>query len=247
MTMSRTICRAAAVLPLVLVLACAAPSFGQAADGDTAAPTDAAAAGAKKPAFLSVPAMIGRALPALDVSTGEGTHLDASTLNGKAVLITYESRHAVTINDAVKKKLIAFCASDLKPGSWAIVAIVDASSSNWLTRGVWRRKLIENAKAEKMPIYGDWTGATRRLLGALSDDSTFIFADCAGTIRYCSHGRFDEKEAARQKEVLKSLCAGAIVKPRSATPAPNTSAGATPSAGGDEAGAPPDTGEADAP
>jgi len=189
----------ARLYPLVLaILAACGVARGEVGGGD-------AKASAKKLPYTTVANMTGKRLPAFDVESGDGKPLASKDLAGRLAIITYETRYVIEKNRAAKAALGRVLKKRFAADSWRVVAIVDTSSANFFTRGVWRRKLVENSKKERIAIYGDWDGKTAKALGVKRDESNLLIVDAAGVIRYFAYGRFDAKEMARQKTLLESL------------------------------------------
>jgi predicted transcriptional regulator len=170
----------------------------------------------KKLPYTLVPSKVGKKLPPFTVETGDGKSLASKGLAGRVAVITYETRTVVEVNRPSKIALGEVLAKRFVPGSWQLVAIVDASSANFFTRRVWRRKLVENSKKERIDIYGDWDGKTASSLGVKRGASNLVIVDAAGAIRYFAHGRFDAAEIRRQRALLESLAP----KPRKPVAAP---------------------------
>jgi predicted transcriptional regulator len=187
-----------------VVTALVAASLAAAAWARPAAPASKPEEPEKLP-YTIVKRMVGKPLPAFAVTSGDRKRIASADLAGRVALITYETRDVVEKNRAAKDALMGVLKEKYKTGESELVAIIDASSANFFTRGVWRRKLVENAKKEKIVIYGDWDGKTAEALGVAREESNLIIVDASGVIRYFAHGAFDAKEIEKQKALLASL------------------------------------------
>ncbi|MBU0513487.1 MAG: YtfJ family protein [Proteobacteria bacterium] len=152
---------------------------------------------------------VGHRAPAFTVKNPDGKVLTDKALQGRIALIYYESRDSHQWNQKLKDRV----------GSWwrglpladrskvKIVSVIDASSANFLTRGVWRRKLRAAEKKNKWTIYGDWSGRMRTAYGLKKDASNIIIIDRRGVIRFKYAGKLDATGIARVKQWLVALSA----------------------------------------
>jgi alkyl hydroperoxide reductase subunit AhpC len=138
---------------------------------------------------------IGSAVPSFTVVSPEGEPLGREQLLGKLSVIFYDTRFTASSNNDLKYALVDF--RNTHPSLFEdlqILQIIDASSANFFTRTIWKRKIRENARRYGITIYADWSGKMRRDFGFHPDLSNVLVVDAQGVVRYVFSGKVPESE-----------------------------------------------------
>jgi len=135
------------------------------------------------------------AVPSFTVVSPEGEPLGREQLLGKLSVIFYDTRFTASSNNDLKYALVDF--RNTHPSLFEdlqILQIIDASSANFFTRTIWKRKIRENARRYGITIYADWSGKMRRDFGFHPDLSNVLVVDAQGVVRYVFSGKVPESE-----------------------------------------------------
>ncbi len=148
--------------------------------------------------ILTIPAWsleIGSMVPSFTVVSPEGEPLSREQLLGKLSVIFYDTRFTASSNNDLKYALADFRnAHPSLSKNLQILQIIDASSANFFTRTIWKRKIRENARRYGITIYADWSGKMRRDFGFRPDLSNVLVVDAQGVVRYVFFGKVPESE-----------------------------------------------------
>ncbi len=140
---------------------------------------------------------VGNAVPAFTVTSQDGKPLTQEDLLGKVSVLFYDTRHTASVNNDLKYEIGDFREANLPLlENLQVIQVIDASSANFLTRTIWRRKLRENARKYGTTLYADWSGKMRRDFGFSSKESNILVIDPQGRVRYVHQGnpRGEERE-----------------------------------------------------
>jgi len=151
--------------------------------------------------------LLGKEAPFFKVISGDGKELTLDMVQGKVVVIFYETKEVAEKNRELKKSLGKFfrqqktdIASLLTP-----VSVIDCSAAFWPVTRIWKSKLVENSKREGVTIYGDWDGSMRSDYRMQENESNIVVLDTAGRVRYFKSGKVETAGIDEIKELLKGL------------------------------------------
>ncbi|WP_438315309.1 TlpA family protein disulfide reductase [Candidatus Caldatribacterium sp. SIUC1] len=138
---------------------------------------------------------IGSVVPSFTVVSPDGELLGREQLLGKLSVIFYDIRFTASSNNDLKYALADLRnAHPLLLEDLQVFQIVDASSANFFTRSIWKRKIRENARRYGITIYADWSGKMRRDFGFHPKLSNVLVVDAQGVVCYVFFGKVPESE-----------------------------------------------------
>ncbi|MCX7667935.1 MAG: hypothetical protein N2Z84_03285 [Atribacterota bacterium] len=148
----------------------------------------------------------GEAIKPFEVISQENRLLTEKDLWGKITVLFYDTRHTASVNNTLKYEIKDFREANLPLlENLQVVQVIDASSANFLTRTIWKRKLRENARRYGIDIYADWTGKMRRDFGFSPKESNILVIDQKGLIRFAHQGNPKDEERERLFKLLLEL------------------------------------------
>jgi len=150
---------------------------------------------------------IGSSAPLFNLKSGTGDQLTLKDVTGKVLIIFYETKDRKEKNRRAKDKLNLFYYQQEKWVRELVIRlpVINCSSAIWPLTGIWRSKLKENSKNEKMTIYGDWDGRMGADYNMKSKDCNVMLVDKKGIIRYFQTGALNNEDITEIKEILKKL------------------------------------------
>lgn len=150
---------------------------------------------------------IGTVAPSFKVKSGNGKELTLDMVKGKVIVIFYETKDVVEKNRKLKNELNKFYDewSDTVKENIVWLPVINCSSAFWPFTGIWKSKLMENSKKERITIYGDWDGKMFSDYKMKDEESNVVIIDKKGIIRYIADGKVEDKEINKIKELLKEL------------------------------------------
>lgn len=151
--------------------------------------------------------LLGKKAPSFKIVSGDGKELTLDKVKGKIAVIFYETREVVEKNRELKRSLGTFFRQQAAetPDLLIPVSVIDCSSAFWPLTGIWKSKLVENSKRERVTIYGDWDGSMRSDYKMQENESNIVVLDTTGTVRYFKSGKVDTAGIDAIKELLKGL------------------------------------------
>ena len=159
--------------------------------------------------FLVTPAFSlekGDIVPPFTVLSHEGEPFTEENLLGKLSVVFYDTRHTASWNNDLKYAIGEFREKHLPLlANLEVIQIIDASSANFLTRSIWKRKLRENARKYGVTLYADWSGGMRRDFSFSARESNVLVVDTHGTVRYTFRGKVPENEKNQLFSLLLTL------------------------------------------
>jgi predicted transcriptional regulator len=151
--------------------------------------------------------LAGKPAPPFVVESGDNQKLTRDMILGKVVVLFYESRQAIDINDELKEALK--CLYRAQPANIQQeifrLVVIDCSEAVLPTVPIWKSKLSENSRLQGFTIYGDWNRKMLADYGMQGNDSNFLIIDKHGIIRYSGVGKIASSQIPRIKELLSSL------------------------------------------
>lgn len=146
---------------------------------------------------------VGDTIPPFSVFSQNGEPLTEKDLLGKITVLFYDTRHTAAVNNDLKYEINDFRATHLPLlENLQVVQVIDASSANFLTRTIWKRKLRENARKYGVTLYADWTGAMRQSFGFSAQASNVLVIDPWGTVCFTFLGKVTESEKEKLLSVI---------------------------------------------
>jgi len=149
--------------------------------------------------------MVEEPAPFFHVKSGDDQELSLKDLNGKMIVLFYETKETKDKNRGLKDALNKFYddqPSDIKA---RIVRLAVINCEGVIFAGAWKSALVENSKKEGMVVYGDWTGEMARAYQMKAHDSNVVIIDDKRIIRYHASGHIDDDKIFAIKDLLKSL------------------------------------------
>ena len=159
--------------------------------------------------FLVTPAFPlekGDVIPPFTVLSHQEEPFTEENLLGKLSVVFYDNRRTAPKNNDLKYAIGDFREKHLPLlENLEVIQIIDASSANFLTRSIWKRKLRENARKYGVTLYADWSGKMRRDFGFRARESNVLVVDTHGTVRYTFRGKVPESEKNQLFSLLLAL------------------------------------------
>jgi hypothetical protein len=146
--------------------------------------------------FLFVPVCFfwalepGEAFPSFAVVSGDGKILLNADLAGRNILLFYEDRTKLDMNQELKNFLRNKGYND---DFVRIVVIADCANAG-LRKAIWENSLIDVSRKSGTTVYGDWNGRMKQAIHAASDTSSFYILNQEGVVQYCMEGVVPERE-----------------------------------------------------
>lgn len=159
------------------------------------------------PVLASVPE--GIEAPEFTVKSGDGKVLTLKDLEGKVVVLFYETgdEEIKGKNRLVKNALNRFYGEqpDAIKEEIARIVIVDCRNAVWPFKTIWKRKLREHSQKEGIRFYGDWDGSFAASYDITEGDTNLLVIDKKGIIRLSKAGKIEETEVPVIQELLEKL------------------------------------------
>jgi predicted transcriptional regulator len=151
--------------------------------------------------------LAGKQAPPFAVKSGDDQKLTRDMVLGKVVVLFYESRQAIDINDELKdalKCLYRTQPAKIKQEIFRLV-VIDCSEAILPTIPIWKSRLSEHSQRQGFTIYGDWNRKMMADYGMHGNDSNFLIIDKHGVIRYSSVGKIASSQIPKIEDLLYSL------------------------------------------
>jgi alkyl hydroperoxide reductase subunit AhpC len=149
----------------------------------------------------------GKPAPPFVVQSGDNQQLTLEMILGKVVVLFYENRHAIDLNDELKNELKGLYRAQpttIKQEIFRLV-VIDCSKATMPTRPIWKSQLSEHSRRQGLTIYGDWDRKMLLDYQMRSNDSNFLIIDKKGIIRYSASGKISNGHIHKIKDLLFSL------------------------------------------
>jgi predicted transcriptional regulator len=162
-------------------------------------------------AILAAPASaealpkVGTSRPGVALANADDETFDLRAVNGKPLVIVYESKDAAAQNTAFKADLKSLTATSttFKEG-YALTPIADADGYDyWPARGFVKSAIRDESKKIGRTVYIDWTGAARKSLGATHDKSAILIYGKDAKLKFAGEGTLSEADRKLALRVLK--------------------------------------------
>lgn len=137
----------------------------------------------------------GKLAPAFLVKSGNNKKLTLDMVQGKVIVLFYESRHSLGKNAPLKDRLTDLYSAQpasIKKEIFRLV-VIDCSEATWPTLPIWKSKLNQHSAIEGFTIYCDWTGNMFARYCMKKNESNFLIIDRQGIIRYSASGKINDK------------------------------------------------------
>lgn len=162
---------------------------------------------ALSPVFCLAYPTEGERAPNFQVESGDDQELSLRMIQGRVVVLFYESRHVIKKNRALKdelKRLYRSQPADVQQKIFRLV-VIDCSEASWPTLPIWKNQLQAHSRKEGFPIYGDWHKRMLRDYQLKPEESNFLIIDQHGVIRYAAAGRIASGQFGKIKDMLCTL------------------------------------------
>ncbi|MDA3958914.1 YtfJ family protein [Oceanispirochaeta sp.] len=133
---------------------------------------------------------VGDSIPGFSVVSGTGQILIRDDLNNKKVMLFYEDRSQLDLNQELKDYLKTLT---LDKNSVFTAAIVDCSDLG-LFKKLWEDKLVDQSRKSGLSVYGDWNGKMKERFRYEDKTSTFIVINESGEVVYFKAGVISSSE-----------------------------------------------------
>jgi len=144
--------------------------------------------------------------PQFNIESGDGKVLSLNQLQGKTVVVIYESKDVIEQNRPFKDELaVLLNGSEVLKAKTTVLSVIDCSSASWITKKVWKSNLVKNSKKETLTVYGDWDGSMSADYKMEDGKSNIVIIDRAGIVRYFKSGRLSSNEINQCKELIQKL------------------------------------------
>lgn len=148
----------------------------------------------------------GTRAPAFAVKSGDNREISLAALQGKTIVLLYETRDEIEQNRPLKKALVAlFDRNPAAKAACVVLPVINCSSTRWPIAKIWQNNLCEHSRLEATIIYGDWDGRMAADYGMQADASNVIVIDSAGTIRFFHSGALPPAELEAVIALLASI------------------------------------------
>jgi hypothetical protein len=156
---------------------------------------------------LAASGLIGSAAPYFRVHSGDDRELTLDMIKGKVAAIFYENKDIVNANKRLKDELntLYYEQTDDLKNVLVRLPVIDCSDAVWAFRWIWKKKLREHSRKERMTIYCDWEGKMFSDYKMKDGVSNVVITDKGGRIRFFTSGEVTDKEINDVKQLLKGL------------------------------------------
>jgi predicted transcriptional regulator len=145
------------------------------------------------------------------VTNVDGGKLDLRSINGKPILVVYESQEAAPQNAALKEDLSKLASGEAYRDTVALVPVADVEAYDfWPARGFVKDAIRDESKKLKTPIYVDWDGSFRKNAGLRRNMSTVILIGKDANVRFAHEGPLSKN----QREELLQMLRNEVEPPR---------------------------------
>lgn len=135
----------------------------------------------------------GDEVPGFSVVSGSGHILILDDLSDKKIMLFYEERSQMTLNQNLKEYIKSL---SLDKRNVLTVAVVNCSDVGLLKK-LWQDRLVDHARKTGMPVYGDWNGNMKNKFNYSDEANGFIIIDETGMVVYSKKGSVASSEFSR--------------------------------------------------
>ncbi|MBN1960841.1 MAG: hypothetical protein JW841_07835 [Deltaproteobacteria bacterium] len=145
--------------------------------------------------------------PSFTIKSGDDIKLNETSLLGKITIIYYDSQDTVSLNHEIKKALRQWRLSltEYQRKQVTILPVIDASSANFLTSGIWASRLRSKSEEMGYQIYGDWNGNMAKTWKFAKETSYLSVADPNVQITLRAIGKISEQDFKQILAVISNL------------------------------------------
>jgi len=132
--------------------------------------------------------------------------LNSSSLKGKVLIITYETKDVVDKNKAFKDRVLElYSTDDSKSQSVRIVPIINCFKYVWPFKKYCIKKTRENARSLGIRLYYDKSGKMYDDFGMKDDESNVFVVDKNGIVSYFKEGQLNDNEIVHVLKLIHEL------------------------------------------
>jgi hypothetical protein len=150
----------------------------------------------------------GMSAPNFLVQSGDNQKLSLDMIQGKVVVLFYESRDAIRKNIELKnelKRLFKAQPAKVQENIFRLVVVDCSSGAAFPVCLIWENKLREASGKEGFTIYGDWNRKMFENYNMKAEESNFLIIDKQGIIRYMGAGKINSNQFGKIKKLLFTL------------------------------------------
>jgi len=155
-------------------------------------------------AFTS-PLKVGDIAPGFEVYGEKSVPLNSSSLKGKVLVITYETKDVVDKNKKFKDRVLDYLSGDDKRSTVTIVPVINCFKYTWPFDKYCITKVQENARMLGMRLYDDRKGTIYDDFNIKDNESNVIIVDKKGIVSYCKEGRLNDTEIDDALKLIQKL------------------------------------------
>lgn len=148
----------------------------------------------------------GRKAAAFKVYYGDEAAMDSSSLAGRVLVVTYETKNAIEKNRPFKNAVLAWCASSDNKGKAVVpVPVVNCFKYSWPVADICTGRVHDHSKKEGLQLYVDRDGKMFNAYGMQDSESNVVIIDKKGFIRFQRSGKIPDAEIPRALQLIREL------------------------------------------
>ena len=148
---------------------------------------------------------VGDIAPGFEVYEGKSVPLNSSSLKGKVLIITYETKEVVDKNKKFKDRVLDYLSGDDRHSTVTIVPVINCFKYTWPFDKYCITKVQENARTLGMRLYDDRKGTMYDEFNIVDNESNVIIVDKKGIVSYRKAGRLNDTEIDDVMKLLQKL------------------------------------------
>lgn len=154
---------------------------------------------------LASPLKVGDIAPGFEVYGEKSVPLHSSSLKGKVLIITYETKDVVDKNKKFKDRVLNYLSGDDTRSTVAIVPVINCFKYTWPFDKYCITKVQENARTLGMRLYDDRKGTMYDDFTIRDNESNVFVVDKKGIVSYRKEGRLNDAEIDDVMKLLQKL------------------------------------------
>ncbi len=148
----------------------------------------------------------GSRMPAFTVYAGKSDVLESSSLQGKVIIITYETRESKDTNNDFKAKVSKYYFSaEGKQDILAIVPVINCFKYFWPVKRYCIKEVRKDSKKTTFKLYVDRYGDMSAAFGVQKQESNVFLVDKQGLVRFVKKGKLEDQECIEVLDLIKNL------------------------------------------
>lgn len=148
---------------------------------------------------------VGDVAPGFEVYEGKSVPLNSSSLKGKVLIITYETKDVLDKNKKFKDRMLDYLSEDDTHSTVAIVPVINCFKYTWPFDKYCITKVQENARTLGMRLYDDRKGTMYDDFNIRDNESNVFIVDKKGVVSYRKAGRLNDAERNDAMKLIQKL------------------------------------------